>query len=103
MPADLADGVDQEVPDLLRDALELVLGQPVQILWAVDAVEESLGKPSGSDERHGKRTYVSVFGLGRARELARESHGEARAALAEADGDTARLEQIADYILTRQT
>ena len=87
-----------------RFAAELgVLFQIVDDILDVTGDEESLGKPSGSDERHGKRTYVSVFGLGRARELARESHGEARAALAEADGDTARLEQIADYILTRQT
>ena len=62
-----------------------------------------LGKPSGSDERHGKRTYVSVFGLERARELAHGSHAQARAALAEVQGATGQLEQIADYILTRQT
>ena len=54
-------------------------------------------------ERHGKATYVSVFGLDRARELAKETHASARAALAEADGDTGRLTQIADYILTRTT
>ena len=41
--------------------------------------EEALGKPQGSDERHGKRTYVSGFGLDRARELARQSHAKARA------------------------
>ena len=35
---------------------------------------------SGSDERHGKRTYVSVFGLDRARELAGESHAGPRGA-----------------------
>ena len=65
--------------------------------------EAELGKPRGSDERHGKRTYVSVFGLDRARELAAESHAKARAALTEADGQTDTLERIADYILTRQT
>jgi geranylgeranyl pyrophosphate synthase len=42
------------------------------------------------------------FGLERARELAQESHRKARAALAEADGDTTTLGQISDYILTRQ-
>ena len=65
--------------------------------------EAALGKPQGSDERHGKRTYVSVFGLERARELAAESHRKARAALAETGGRTATLEQITDYILTRDT
>jgi geranylgeranyl pyrophosphate synthase len=43
-----------------------------------------------------------VFGLERAKELSQESHRKARAALAEADGDTTTLGQIADYILTRQ-
>ena len=65
--------------------------------------EEALGKPQGSDERHGKRTYVSVFGLERARDLAQESHSKARAALDEADGRTATLEQITDYILNRKS
>jgi geranylgeranyl diphosphate synthase type II len=87
-----------------RFAAELgVLFQIVDDILDVTGDEASLGKPQGSDERHGKRTYVSVFGLERARELAGESHAEARRALAEADGRTARLEQVADYILTRQT
>ena len=51
----------------------------------------------------GSSTYVSVFGLERARELAGESHAEARAALAGRGTGPRRLEQIADYILTRQT
>ena len=65
--------------------------------------EAALGKPQGSDERHGKRTYVSVFGLERARELAAESHRKARTALGETGGRTGTLEQITDYILTRDT
>ncbi len=87
-----------------RFAAELgVVFQIVDDILDVTGDEAELGKPRGSDERHGKATYVSVFGLERARELARDSHGEARAALAEADGDTRRLGQIADYILTRTT
>jgi len=61
-----------------------------------------LGKPSGSDARHRRRTYVSTFGLVRARELACESHAIARAALAQAPGDTSTLQLIADYVLTRR-
>jgi len=88
---------------LRRFAAELgVLFQIVDDILDVTGNEASLGKPQGSDERHGKRTYVSVFGLERARELARESHAKARAALGEAGGRTEALEQITDYILTRQ-
>ncbi len=87
-----------------RFAAELgVVFQIVDDILDVTGDDDELGKPSGTDERHGRRTYVSEYGLDRARELARESHAEARAALAGADGPTERLEQIADYILTRQT
>ena len=85
-----------------RFAAELgVVFQIVDDILDVTGDEAELGKPRGSDERHGKATYVSVYGLDRARDLARESHAAARAALAEADGRTERLGQIADYILTR--
>ncbi len=87
-----------------RFAAELgVLFQIVDDILDVTGDEEALGKPQGSDERHGKRTYVSVFGLERARELAQESHANARAALDEAGGRTRTLEQITDYILTRKS
>ena len=78
-----------------------VLFQIVDDILDVTGDEESLGKPQGSDERHGKRTYVSVFGLDKARELAATSHAKARAALAEAGTRTQTLELITDYILTR--
>jgi geranylgeranyl diphosphate synthase type II len=87
-----------------RFAAELgILFQIVDDILDVTGDEEALGKPQGSDERHGKRTYVSVFGLDKARELAADSHRKARGALDETGGRTARLEQITDYILTRQT
>ena len=87
-----------------RFATELgVVFQIVDDILDVTGDEAELGKPRGSDERHGKATYVSVHGLERARVLAAETHGRARAALAEATGDTGRLGQIADYILTRTT
>jgi geranylgeranyl diphosphate synthase type II len=80
-----------------------VLFQIVDDILDVTGSDEELGKPSGSDERHGKLTYVSAFGLGRARELASESHGNARAALAEADTQTDDLLRITDFIHTRHT
>jgi geranylgeranyl diphosphate synthase, type II len=87
-----------------RFAAELgVLFQIVDDILDVTGDEAALGKPQGSDERQGKRTYVSVFGLDRARELATESHAKARAALAEAQGRTETLERTTDYILTRRT
>ena len=93
---------ERETMPYRRFADELgVLFQIVDDILDVTASEEQLGKPHGSDERHGKLTYVSLFGLDRARELAAESHGAATAALAEAGGRTEDLRRVADYIFTR--
>ncbi len=78
-----------------------VLFQIVDDILDVTGSDEELGKPHGSDERHGKVTYVSLFGLERARELADESHANARQALAEAGPQSSDLELITDFIHTR--
>jgi geranylgeranyl diphosphate synthase type II len=80
-----------------------VLFQIVDDILDVTGSDEELGKPSGSDERHGKLTYVSAYGLDQARELASESHQKARAALAETAAQTDDLARITDFIHTRHT
>jgi geranylgeranyl diphosphate synthase type II len=100
-----------------RFATEMgVLFQIVDDILDVTGTDDALGKPRGSDERHGKRTYVSEFGIDRARDLAAESHATARQALAEVAAQpvpavgasqpagrdaTDELEQIVDFIYTR--
>jgi geranylgeranyl diphosphate synthase type II len=79
-----------------------VLFQIVDDILDVIGSLETLGKRQGSDERLGKRTYVTEFGLDGARDLAQKSHQRARAALAQAaPGGAAELEQITDFIATR--
>ncbi|MDQ6836294.1 MAG: polyprenyl synthetase family protein [Actinomycetota bacterium] len=79
-----------------------VLFQIVDDMLDVTGTEATLGKQQGSDERLGKRTYVTEFGLDGARRLAQESHGRARAALSEAaPTDADELAQITDFIATR--
>lgn len=86
-----------------RYASELgILFQIVDDILDVTQSAVTLGKPQGSDERHGKRTYVSEFGLNGARTLAADSVAKARAALAEAAPEGAsELEQITHFIYTR--
>ncbi len=78
-----------------------VLFQIVDDILDVTGSDEELGKPRGSDQRHGKVTYVSLFGLERARELAGDSHRKAQEALATVSGDPRDLSQITDFIYTR--
>ena len=79
-----------------------VLFQIVDDILDVTGSQEALGKQQGSDERLGKRTYVTEFGLDGARDLAAESHRRARVALADAaPAGATHLEQITDFIATR--
>jgi geranylgeranyl diphosphate synthase type II len=102
----LLEGADERASTLtsFREfAAELgVLFQIVDDILDVTGTDDALGKPRGSDERHGKLTYVSQYGLDEARRLAAESHQKARAALGRAAPDgAAELEQITDFIYTR--
>ena len=90
--------------DAFRDfAAELgVLFQIVDDILDVTGTDAALGKPRGSDERHGKLTYVSSHGLDGAQALAAEAHDKARAALAAAaPPQPAELEHITDFIFRR--
>jgi geranylgeranyl diphosphate synthase type II len=91
------------LPDFRAFATELgVLFQIVDDILDVTGTDVALGKPQGSDERHGKVTYVSRYGLDEARAIAAESHRNARAALQRAaSGRAEELTQITDFIATR--
>jgi geranylgeranyl diphosphate synthase type II len=82
-----------------------VLFQIVDDILDVTGSEEQMGKRSGADERLGKRTYVSAYGLEKARELASESYRKAREALADAretlPGDAGDLERMTDFMYRR--
>ena len=93
---------------LERFAAELgLLFQIVDDILDVTGSEAEMGKASGSDERLGKRTYVSVFGLERARELAATSHDRARGALdaarEELAGDPSDLRLMTDFMYARNS
>ena len=97
-------GLDEGEREPYRRFATLIglLFQIVDDILDVTGSDEELGKPRGSDERHGKFTYVSLYGLDRARSFATESHEEALAALAGAGGETDDLRRIADYIYSRE-
>ena len=89
-----------------RFAAELgVLFQIVDDILDVTGTDAALGKPQGSDERHGQARPTSAhFGLDGARDLAARVAIEcarARSLRQAAPTGAAELEQITDFIFTR--
>jgi geranylgeranyl diphosphate synthase type II len=95
-------------PDV-ADALEAfarALGLLFQIVDDVlDATgsDASLGKPAGSDERQGRRTYVSALGLEGAQERATRCERAARAELARLPGETGPLDAVLEQVARRSS
>jgi farnesyl diphosphate synthase len=67
-----------------------------------EASTATLGKTAGKDAKQGKPTYVSLMGLGQARQLAEELRGDAHAALEGLGERARRLGQLADFIVLRK-
>ena len=79
-----------------------VLFQIVDDILDVTGSDETLGKHQGSDERLGKRTYVTEFGVDGARQMAKQAHERAiEALLAAAPSDPSQLRHVADFIADR--
>jgi farnesyl diphosphate synthase len=78
-----------------------LLFQVVDDILDASASTATLGKTAGKDAAQDKPTYVSMLGLERARELARQLRAEAREALDTCHFDTTRLAGLTDYIAER--
>ncbi len=99
----LIEGDSGPVADAISSYAEELglLFQIVDDILDVVGSDGELGKPSGSDERQGKRTFVTEFGLDGAKRLAAESLAAASAALEPIGNDAAELLAIADHVATR--
>jgi geranylgeranyl diphosphate synthase, type II len=75
--------------------------QIVDDILDVEGEPAQLGKTTGKDARAGKPTYPSIVGLEASRELARDRHHHAIAALRAVDLHTSRLAEIADWVVQR--
>ena len=65
--------------------------------------EAILGKPVGSDEKNRKVTYVTLYSLTEAQQMAQASVEKARAALGRFGDRAWVLRSLADYLLTRES
>lgn len=98
----VAAGADEQTQMCLKRYAQS-LGLAFQIcddLLDVEGDESTLGKPIGSDARQQKTTYVSLYGLEQARELARMRTAHAEREL-ERFEDSAFLRELTRYLLKR--
>ena len=63
--------------------------------------EKILGKPIGSDLENHKSTYPALIGLDKSREVARNLIEEAKNSIRKVSGDSSFLEDLAEYIISR--
>ena len=79
-----------------------LLFQIVDDILDVRGEDEALGKPTGSDERLAKLTYVSRHGVEGAQALAAESYARAGERLRALPGRTDSLAAVTEYIYRRE-
>lgn len=82
------------------DALGLAF-QIVDDILELTETAEKLGKPTGSDLKHGKVTFPAAVGLDQARVRARGLAEDAKLALRGYNGDPKLLLAMADFIVSR--
>lgn len=65
------------------------------------ADEKLLGKPVGSDEKNQKTTFVTLYGIEKSREIAADMTDKAISALSNFGGDTEKLKNLTEFLLSR--
>lgn len=99
----IAAGADEETIALAReygDNIGLAF-QIVDDMLDVLSTAQELGKPIGSDKENDKSTYVSLLGIEKCREIAKEATDKAVKALEGFKGDTKELKDFAYSLLNR--
>lgn len=93
---------------VVRHALESYAAEVGLVFQIVDDIldvtstTEELGKPVGSDEANEKTTFITLYGLEGARELAKRHNDAAVAALAPLGERAAFLTALANQLLSRK-
>ena len=68
----------------------------------ITSTMEELGKPIGSDEKNNKSTYVSLYGMDKAKEKVKELSEEAEAILKELGFENSFLSGLFEYLIYRK-
>lgn len=96
-------GADDDTINIAREyALNVGLAfQIIDDILDITGDEAVLGKPIGSDSENNKTTFVTLYGLEKAKEIAKELTYDALNLLKTFTGDTDSLEQLTHYLLNR--
>lgn len=99
----LAGAGEEELDKISRVALNVGVAFQIQDdILDVTSSQEVLGKPVGSDEKNGKTTYVTLYGLEEARAEVKRRSEEALSLLRSFDGEDRFLEQLIELLITRE-
>lgn len=99
----IADASDTELEKVTRFAQQLGLAfQITDDILDVVGETDLLGKEVGSDERHNKATFPSLFGLDEAKRKAKEAVDNAINALIDMEVDTSSLVDLAWFVYNRE-
>ena len=99
----LAGASDEDISKLEKIAANV--GKAFQIqddILDVTSTEEVLGKPIGSDEKNEKTTYVTLFGVEKAKQYVEELSGEAISMLQGFERQNPFLEELLKALIYRE-
>ena len=98
------EGTDPAIPKLRQFGQAIGLAFQVQDdILDVTADTEMLGKTAGKDEQVEKSTYPALMGLEQAKQYAQKLHDQAFEALEYFADDATELNQISQFLLSRQS
>jgi geranylgeranyl diphosphate synthase type II len=98
-------GASQKQLEVLTGYAEKIglMYQIIDDILDVTGDETKLGKPTGSDLKHKKNTYITIYGLDKSRMLAKSIANQARDLLKSYEGDTEFFNNFTDYLGSRQS
>lgn len=93
---------DEDLQNITKYAKNIGLAfQIVDDILDIVGDENILGKPVGSDLDNHKSTYPALVGLDESRKIARNLIQEAKESIKKVPGNSSFLENLADYIISR--
>ena len=99
----LAGAGEKEIAAMESDASNIGIAFQIQDdILDVTSTEEVLGKPVGSDERNHKLTYVSLYGLEKAKKEVKRMSETALTILSSFENRNEFLEELVKMLITRE-